>query len=148
MVIMVIVRPFRPDDLDGVVYISNLSLKEEYEMNIFLSIYKAWNSCFLVAVFQGKIIGFINGITDSDQGGRILMIAVHPNFRNIGVGGNLLEQFINVAVMNGVDNIQLEVRESNQDAMEFYRKRGFEVISQMEDFYTDGEKGIKMMKRI
>ncbi|MFO7991329.1 MAG: GNAT family N-acetyltransferase [Thermoplasmata archaeon] len=145
---MVIVRPFRPDDLDGVVYISKISLREEYEMNIFLSIYKAWNSCFLVAITRGKVIGFINGITDPEQGGRILMLAVHPNFRNIGVGGNLLEQFTNVAVMNGVGNIQLEVRESNNDALEFYRKRGFHVVSKIGDFYTDGEDGIKMMKRI
>ena len=57
-------------------------------------------------------------------------LAVHPSFRNAGVGSELLQACEDVvsSSWNGHDEIVLEVEEDNPKALEFYAKRGYSVV--------------------
>jgi ribosomal-protein-alanine N-acetyltransferase len=39
------------------------------------------------------------------------------------------------------------VRISNDEAIHFYKRYGFEIAGVLEKFYTDGEDGYKMIRR-
>ena len=143
---MVLVRNFRKKDLEKVTYIAEVSLTEEYSDQLFLALNNAENTIFLVAEMNNTVVGFLSSIANKDEDARILMLAVHPFYRNRGIGSSLLSTFQEICISNGIKRITLEVRPSNKRAIEFYRKRGFYSIEILEDFYTNGEKAIKMLK--
>jgi len=59
-----------------------------------------------------------------------------------------MNAFVQVCAMRGIRQIDLEVRISNDDAIRFYKTYGFEIAATLEKFYTDGEDGYKMIKRL
>ncbi len=143
---MVVIRDFQLDDIGKVVYIADISLIEEYDEELFFTLYSAPNSKFLVAIKDIMVVGFICGIFQTENKSRILMLAVHPLYRRQGIGSSLLETFLNISAQKNVKKIFLEVRPTNHVALNFYRKRDFIPVEILEDFYTDGESGIKMVK--
>ncbi len=144
---MVYIRNFQRGDLEAVQKIADLSLKENYSSELFLTIHRSWNGSFLVAVKDEKVVGFISGLNNpKDSSSRILMLSVHPAYRRQGIGSSLLNTFVQRCSKLGSSQIYLEVRPSNRYALEFYEKRGFERADVIEDFYTNGESGIKMIR--
>lgn len=142
---MPLIRPFRKSDLKSVMHISDISLNENYDPQLYQSISDSWNGVFLVAVENGMVIGFINGLFEGGDFSRILMLAVHPEHRNMGIGGHLLESFISMLSSLGVRKVILEVRPSNLKARRFYINRNFRPDGTVKDFYMDGEDCIRMV---
>lgn len=126
--------------------IADISLKEDYTRELYMSIQKMWEEGFLVGEIDNTIIGFICGIIENRETSRILMLAVHPLYRNQGVGSELLKGFIAKSSNRGLNKITLEVRVSNDRTIRFYQKRGFQLIDSLEEFYTDGEDGYRMIR--
>ncbi|MBW1722502.1 MAG: ribosomal protein S18-alanine N-acetyltransferase [Deltaproteobacteria bacterium] len=67
----------------------------------------------------------------------VLHIAVRPDKRRRGYGRRLLEEVISTGTDWGVDQVWLEVRESNRPARELYRKMGFEEVGVRPCYYRD-----------
>ncbi len=143
---MPLVRKFNREDLEKVHEIASLSLKERYPKELYLSIKRAWREGFLVADVGGNVAGFICGIKEENMMSRILMLAVHPLYRNRSIGSELLKNFIEVSSRSGFNSVILEVRVSNTQTIGFYQKRGFQIIDRLDSFYTDGEDGYKMIR--
>jgi ribosomal protein S18 acetylase RimI-like enzyme len=55
-------------------------------------------------------------------------IAVHPDYHGMGVGSFMFEQIEHAARIRGSTHIVLEVAENNEEALRFYRKRGFQKL--------------------
>src|SRR5215467_13823214 len=55
-------------------------------------------------------------------------IAVHPNYHGMGIGSFMFEQIEHAARLRGCTHIVLEVAENNEEALRFYRKRGFHKL--------------------
>ena len=142
---MVLIRNFKRKDIEEVIYIAEISLTETYSDELFYSIYNAKNTIFLVAEINNTVVGFLSSIYNS-KNARLLMLAVHPFYRRRGIGSELMDSFLQLCISKGIKRITLEVRPSNTDAITFYRKRGFITTDILDDFYTDGEKAIKMVK--
>lgn len=66
----------------------------------------------------------------------ILNFAVAPDFRRQGVGAALLEYVFRSSELTGVDGIFLEVRASNDVALQFYKSHGFEATGTRRKYYT------------
>ncbi len=143
---MAIIRRFNREDLEKVERIADISLKEEYTRELYISIHKFWRDGFLVHEMSGEVTGFICGMKEDAKTARVLMLAVHPFYRNQGIGSNLLENFIEVSSSSGANKITLEVRVGNQRTINFYKRRGFQMVSRLDDFYTNGEAGYKMVR--
>ena len=47
-----------------------------------------------------------------------------------------------------VENVTLEVRESNQAAINLYKKNGYEEVVIKKHYYSNGENAIYMVKRL
>jgi ribosomal protein S18 acetylase RimI-like enzyme len=55
-------------------------------------------------------------------------LAVHPHWHGRGVGGFVLEQIHHLAKVRGLTHLVLEVAENNDNALQWYRKRGFRKL--------------------
>jgi ribosomal protein S18 acetylase RimI-like enzyme len=55
-------------------------------------------------------------------------LAVHPDWNGRGVGSFVLEQLQHLARVRGLTHLVLEVAENNENALGWYRKRGFRKL--------------------
>lgn len=77
---------------------------------------------------NGKTVGIICILKTPDTVD-LLDIAVHPDLRRQGIGRALCDAVLCKQTL-------LEVRASNTDAIEFYKKLGFEQISVRKNYYS------------
>ena len=71
-------------------------------------------------------------------------IIVDSKYRRLGIATKLLN-YLETNNEN-IDNITLEVRESNNNAIEFYKKSGFKEVTYRKNYYKN-ENGILMIKK-
>jgi len=67
----------------------------------------------------------------------IINLAVHPEFRNIGLARSLISKTIDVCAQAMVKKIFLEVRSSNLPALSVYRDSGFVEVARRIKYYQD-----------
>lgn len=146
---MMIVRRMDISDVAGVYDIACRSLDESYVQEVFFLFINTWPSGQLVASDPtGKITGFISGSIISSDRVTIMLFAVDNEYRGMGIGDRLFEEFRMNTIMSGKRYIQLEVRDSNVNAISFYRKRGFTEIELIENFYNDGGNAVRMVRHV
>ena len=100
----------------------------------------------LKAVSSDQMVGFVAG--DIKRGERLAWIAtigVLPEFRGKGIGSALLR-----ACEAQIDTpaIRLVVRQSNQSAIRLYEHFGYTTLGKWRKYYSDGEDGTVMEKKI
>lgn len=100
---------------------------------------------FVAADLRGGIAGYLAGSRLSGGRASIALFCVDSDLRGRGIGSQLLSRFMLQARLEGMRSVQLEVREENFAAIEFYRNRGFMPVERMESFYEDGGNGIRMV---
>ncbi|WP_336328023.1 ribosomal protein S18-alanine N-acetyltransferase [Halovenus sp. HT40] len=96
---------------------------------------------FFVAAGE-SVVGYIIADIVSNQGiplGHIKDVAVREDARGNGIGRLLLRRAITMLEAQRVHAIKLEVRESNERAINLYRSHGFEHRRTIEKYYDDGE---------
>lgn len=95
----------------------------------------------------GKLVGYCGMLTVLDEG-QITNVAVHPEFRRMGIGTALLNRLLEEANALGVTQISLEVRESNSAAKALYLRHGFTVAGVRKRFYSHPtEDGLVMVRK-
>lgn len=76
----------------------------------------------------------------------ILNFAVAPECQRQGVGRAMVDKLTSKLSHNRRNRIMLEVRETNLDALLFFRSLGFHAISVLRDFYVDSEEDAYLMQ--
>lgn len=143
---MLVTRQFSPTDIPHVIRIVNESLGESYPPSLYLTIHNLWQEGFLLAVEDGKPVGFVAAVPTGGKVARILMLAVLKERRRRSLGRSLMQALYASCASRGIDTVILEVRKSNRQAINFYQKEGFETFGEIKGFYSDGEDAWKMMK--
>ena len=69
---------------------------------------------------------------------RIVAFAIDSDFKGRGFGSQAWKLLVDAALADGGNEIQLEVRGDNEFAIEFYKRRGLEIISALEGYYKAG----------
>lgn len=69
----------------------------------------------------------------------LLNICIHPLQQRRGLGQQLFQNFAKQVKNQGVDQVFIEVRESNKSALVFYQRLGFEEIDKRKKYYSNGE---------
>jgi ribosomal-protein-alanine N-acetyltransferase len=141
-------RPFSPNDIPAVASVVRESLRENYPATIYLDIHKWWRDGFLIAEEDGRIVGFLSGVSNAPQNARILMLGVLAPYRRRGIGSALMDAFLQQCALRAMRTVELEVRVSNANAIQFYRRYGFQIAGTLPRFYTDGEDGYKMIRHL
>jgi ribosomal-protein-alanine N-acetyltransferase len=75
----------------------------------------------------------------------IATIAVHPEFRGVGLGKRLLAETLRQSIERGAILATLEVRENNQAAQQMYTKFGFKVVGRRPHYYADNNEDAILM---
>jgi len=142
-------RRFQPSDLDRVMEINRICLPENYATYFFLDLHERYPETFIVAEEDNKIIGYImcrieTGLPDFrsfgiPKKGHVISIAVLPEHQRKGIGIALMKEAM--AKMKGYKAIEcyLEVRVSNEPAVNLYKKLGFKTSRSVHGYYADGE---------
>ncbi|MGC8961140.1 MAG: ribosomal protein S18-alanine N-acetyltransferase [Candidatus Bathyarchaeia archaeon] len=140
------VRAFSDSDLNRILEIERLSFPDPWPRLEFQYLSRLPQAVFLVAEVDGLPVGYIvaeNCSLTRRGSGRILNLAVHPWFRRRGVASRLLRE---AEAMLRVREIWLEVRRSNNTAIDFYLKHGFKPVGILPKYYGD-EDAVRMVKK-
>jgi [ribosomal protein S18]-alanine N-acetyltransferase len=76
----------------------------------------------------------------------ISTIAVHPDFRGLGLGELLLVGMLQRGIYLGGDYSVLEVRASNYTAQALYRKYEYQVVGRRKAYYRDNSEDALLME--
>ncbi len=102
------------------------------------------NRTWWVAEVGDELVGYAGGlVVDADL--QILKVAVAPEWRRHGIARELIARIAEDARNLGAETCSLEVRESNENAQEFYRAAGLEGVGVRPRYYSDGE-GARIMQ--
>ena len=91
--------------------------------------------CWTVEL-DGRIVGMMVLWLIVDEA-HIATLAIHPEFRQQGIGEQLLVDALKSAHNEGAQTAHLEVRAGNKPALELYAKFGFENVGRRERYYKD-----------
>lgn len=87
---------------------------------------------------RGGVKGFVLGRRVLEEV-QIALVAVDPDWQGVGLGRQLLGDYLARAREEGVTQVTLEVRPSNSAARALYRDFGFAVQGRRAKYYADGE---------
>jgi ribosomal-protein-alanine N-acetyltransferase len=148
------IRFFGIKDLNGVMNIERQSFKNPWSSNMFKALHQITPKGFYVTIKDETIVGYAIFLTEQSwrhwsriRTAHLLNLAVHPNFRNKGIGKHLVNKIISDIRRSEIEEIYLEVRASNTNAITFYKKLKFGTIGMINLFYGD-EDAIVMAKRV
>ena len=148
------IREFKQEDLDAVMTINKVCLPENYSSAFYLEHFNENPRCFLVAEVNGKIVGYnmcriefgvSNLKTAFARKGHVISIAVMEEQRGKGIGHRLMEMGMHRIKEAGANEMYLEVRISNGNAIGLYRKLAFRAAKLLEGYYRDGENAYLMV---
>lgn len=77
---------------------------------------------FVCAYHENKLVGFVNLAWDGAQHAFVLDTTVHPQYRRLGIGVQLVREAVAVAKENKLDWVHVDFEPHLQ---EFYEKCGF-----------------------
>jgi len=143
------IRELRVNDIPEIHIIAALSLDEIYSPEVFEYFTMQWRPGQLVAFSaDGCPVGFVSSAKIGRDTVRIMMLAVDPAHRSRGIGRELIAALRMRAMLEGITNITLEVRDTNTQAISFYRSNGFIPLKIEERFYNDGGSALRMIGRV
>ena len=93
------------------------------------------------------VVGF--GIMKyGDDKAHLLLLAVSPKRRELGVGGQLLDWLEQCAVAAGIERIELEARADNPVALAFYGLRGYGRFETVHGYYRGRVDAFRLVKSL
>ena len=144
-----VIRRAELGDLIPVMEINLKTLPEHYSDYFYESLLAELPEAFIVAEIGGRHVGYI--MCKSEYGfsnfkklgfvkkGHVVSVAVLNEFRRRGIGKGLVEEAINGVKSKKCDELYLEVRCSNNEAVKLYEGMGFIIKQRLKSYYRDGE---------
>lgn len=127
-------RRMELQDIKDVVSIEKLSFGKSWSPQIFQRILVSPSVEVWVATQNEFLLGYAVLTCVRDEA-ELTNIAVREGERNQGIGSTLLSKVLDVAVGRNVENIFLEVRSSNQQAISLYQRFGFHLAGKRKGYY-------------
>lgn len=139
------VRPLHREDIDAVVAIESEAFTTPWQASTFESLLGRDGIELLVMTdAEVGVIGYAVLWVILDQG-ELANLALTTNRRGGGLGAHLLRHVLTRARTRGVEKLFLEVRASNQRAIELYRSFGFEDVGIRRGYYDHPKEDAKVM---
>ncbi len=104
-----------------------------------------------VAQAEGKIVGWSVGLVRQhrkSRSGRLYAVAVHPEAQGQKLGAQLAEHTLTALAALGIERVYLEVRVSNEAAIDLYRRLGFVDHAYLPTYYGPGRDAWRMKLRV
>jgi ribosomal-protein-alanine N-acetyltransferase len=151
-------RPFKPNDLDRIMYINQICLPENYSSYFFMDLHERYPDTFIVAEAYNQTVGYIMcrietglpdfGLLGITKRGHVISIAVLPENQRNGIGEALMQEAMTAMRKYKARECYLEVRTSNKAAIALYNKLGFQTTRTIHGYYADGEDAYVMTRKL
>ena len=132
-------------DVPGVFKVDQACFAHNWTQDSYQAETKNILSNYIVAEVDGEIIGF-GGFWQVIDEAHITNIAVMADYRQTGVGQNIMNAMLAQALAKGCVAMTLEVRGDNQPAINFYLKNQFTREGRRKDYYGLGMDAIIMWR--
>lgn len=96
---------------------------------------------------KGKLAGFLLARSLFDYL-EVLKVGVSPTYQRQGIGTQLMDAAYSEGVERGCRRCFLEVRKSNEGAIQFYHTHRFRIAGTRLNYYTDPVEDAWIMERI
>lgn len=123
------------EHLDGVAELERLCFGEPWSRDA-LRLLLGNMAVGYVCVLDGRVAAYA-GMMIVPGEGQVTNVAVHPDFRRLGLGRAVTEALFKVGREKQLEQISLEVREFNAAAIALYRSFGFYEAGRRRRFYRN-----------
>ena len=136
-------------DLDGVLAIEQLSFNRPTTREWYESELQRPDVCyvFVLRTPEARVAGFCAFWKVVDQI-HINNLAIHPDWRQRGLGTVLLRRVLEEATALGAPHATLEVRRSNEPARRLYEGAGFQLAGVRTSYYTNPIEDALILSRV
>lgn len=132
---------------DKLVELENRCFSDPWTKNMFSGDLKSEHTYYLGAFNENEdLIGYI-GMWDVGDTGDITNVAVHPKYRRRGIASLLITELYDICIDKSISHINLEVRESNNNAISLYEKLGFEKVGLRKNYYKNPSENALLMTK-
>jgi [ribosomal protein S18]-alanine N-acetyltransferase len=143
-------RPMTLDDLPQVyrIELDSFSLPWPFSSYVHELTESNVSRCFVAATTDEsghkKILAMIVMYLIEDES-HVATFAVHKDYRHAGIGWRLLHHALKEVIQDGASHTYLEVRASNQSAIDLYEKFGFVTVNIRKKYYVDNNEDAFLM---
>ncbi len=140
------IRRMTEADVDQVVQLDAMSFATPWpETSFAYELTENKNAhCWVALHPAGRVKGFLVIWLVTDEA-HIATIAVHPEYRRLGIAQRLLQCGLVECIRKGAESAMLEVRAGNQAAIQMYRKFGFQQVGRRFRYYQDNHEDAILM---
>jgi len=124
-------------DIEQVVSIENDAFPFPWTRGNFLDSLASGYPAWVMRAHDGRLAGYFLLMNAVDEL-HILNITVRPDLQGAGLGRVLLNKVVALARAENMQSVLLEVRPSNQRALDVYRHVGFVQIGVRKNYYPAG----------
>lgn len=137
----IMIRRMTAEDIEQVLEVERASFHDPWSKEVFNATLLLPYAYYYVAEIQTpdagtRIIGEC-GVRDIVGEGEITNVAVHPDFRGLGIAARMFGTLIEESLLRGMTAFTLEVRAGNQPAIALYRRFGFRTEGVRTGFYEN-----------
>lgn len=148
-----IFRSYEAGDLDSVTLLDKKAFPiGPYTRSMMKRVFNTAGSFNIMAVEDGRILGYAVALPLDEKSADIESIAVDPDIQRSGLGSRLIGMIEEKMRELNFQYSVLEVRDMNEEALNFYRKHGYVAISHMPTYYSllyRGSRGAyRMVKKL
>lgn len=134
------IRPMTLDDIDLVVAGETKAFGKSLGRDLITFDLKSNPyAYYFVLEVNDQISGYISSWIYDDGNAQILNVYVDDKYRGYGFGRDLVSFICELCDESGVDSLTLEVRPSNEVALNLYSSFGFNKISVRKRYYDNSE---------
>ena len=131
------VRAMRRGDLDAVAEIESASYPFPWTRGIFQDCLRVGYRCHVLEA-DGRLAGY-GIVSHALDEAHLLNLCIHPEQRRNGLARLLLEHVVREARVGAANRLFLEVRPSNEAAVDLYKSSGFRTIGRRPGYYPADE---------
>ena len=143
------IRFMKKEDITSLVAIENDSFKDgKYSKDQLLYEYKENPFSKILVNVDNNIVNAFLIYMVTFNSATIVQIAVMPKLRKKGIASKLLKAMEKELTKKygEIENVTLEVRDSNKSAIKLYLKNGYKKNHVKKKYYDNGDDAIYMMK--
>jgi ribosomal-protein-alanine N-acetyltransferase len=140
------IRRLQLHDLAAIEAIERRSYPTPWSRSMFASELAKPSSISLGAYDGDRLVGYLI-ISRYVDAWHVMNVAVDPDYRRRGIGSTMLERLFELTADDERRGYTLEVRVSNDAAIQLYERLGFEAHGVRRGYYTDNHEDALIMWR-
>eukprot|EP00792_Barthelona_sp_PAP020_P010307 TRINITY_DN3653_c0_g1_i1.p1 TRINITY_DN3653_c0_g1~~TRINITY_DN3653_c0_g1_i1.p1 ORF type:complete len:174 (+),score=44.44 TRINITY_DN3653_c0_g1_i1:31-552(+) len=136
-----LIRPFQTEDFFRFNKVNFDPFTETYSLSFYNYYFSRWPDFSWTCLSDsGEIMGYLIGKIEGDDElyhGHVSAVTVAPEYRRLGVASKLMKYIENATEKNKGYFVDLFVKTSNVQAIDFYKKLGYVVYRKVLNYYND-----------